>query len=133
VETREFCTPQSDCRDTIQTEEWISIKILVKNAATGNTISINLYSTDAVGANIDPWRATSKEVAVWRIGSKSRSGVEPAREQRAFRPLVEGRTQSAECILDGWILGEVALFAGVVGEMIQLFADFNFEAQVGPL
>ena len=66
-------------------------------------------------------------------GSESRSGGEPAREQRAFGPLVEARAQSAECVLDGWILGEVVLFTGVFGEMVQLFADFDFAAQVGPL
>ena len=75
-----------------------------------------------------PFRLTA-----WRIGSVSRSGVEPAREQRAIGPLVEARAQSAECVLDGWILGEVVLFTGVVGEMVELFADFDFAAHVGPL
>ena len=44
-----------------------------------------------------------------------------------------GRAQSAECVLDGRILGEVVLFAGVFGEVVQLFADFDFAAHVGPL
>ena len=75
----------------------------------------------------------SIEVTVSRIGSESRSGGESAREQSAFCPLVKARAQSAECVLDGWILGEVVLFAGVLGEMVKLFSDFDFAAHVGPL
>ena len=75
----------------------------------------------------------SPEVTAWRIGPESRSGGEPAREQRAFSPLVEARAQSSECVLERWILGEVVLFTGVVGETVQLFADFDFAAHVGPL
>ena len=78
-------------------------------------------------------RSTLQKISAYGIGSQSRSGREPAREQRAFGPIVEARSQSAERVLDGWILGEVTLFTGVFGEMVQLFAAFNFAAQVGPL
>jgi hypothetical protein len=47
--------------------------------------------------------------------------------------LVEARAQSEERVLYGWVLGEVALFTDVFGEMVQLFAAFHFAPQVGPL
>ncbi len=67
------------------------------------------------------------------VVAKSRSGREAAGEQRAVGPLVEARAEAAECVLDGGISGEVALFTRVFGEVVELFAPFHFAAEVGPV
>ena len=60
---------------------------------SGIKISISLNKTAAVDrSDLPDWSsAMTLEVTAWRIGSQSRSGGEPAREQRAFGPLVEAR------------------------------------------
>jgi hypothetical protein len=80
-----------------------------------------------------PFGDHPEALTAWQIGSGLRSGEEPAREQRSFGPFVKTRAKSLECVLDGWIFGEVSLLTAVLGEMVQLFAAVNFAAQVGPL
>ena len=129
------CTTRSECRDTIQMEERIANKILVKKFATC-IVGLAIRFQQCRRRPTHSWerdRNNSGEVSSRRIGSESLLRGEPARDQGAFGPLVEARPQSAHCVLDRRILGDVALFKGVLGEMIQLFAAFNLAAQVGPL
>ncbi len=68
------------------------------------------------------------------LGESARSRGQGGNWLGSRGPLVHRSrfAQSAERVLDGRILGEVALFSGVFGEVIQLFAAFHFAAQVGP-